>query len=56
MEFCLWNAMLGNSYGVLVGNLVRGAKTIVQIIPPFFIPFCLLAGFIVNMGILLVTF
>lgn len=42
--------MIGNSFGLLLGNLVRGAKTIVQVIPPFFVPFVILAGFIVNMG------
>ncbi len=52
MEFCLWNAMLGNTYGLLLGNLVRGVKTIVQVIAPFFVPFIILAGFLVNMSML----
>jgi hypothetical protein len=49
-EFCLWNAMTGNSFGLLMGTLARTVPTIVQVIPVFFVPFVLMAGFIVNTG------
>ena len=47
-EFCLWASMIGNSVGLFVGNLAKGVQTIMQLIPIFFVPPVLLAGFIVN--------
>lgn len=47
-EMVLWNSILGNSFGVLLGSMVRGIKTIVQLITIFFVPFAIMAGFIVN--------
>jgi hypothetical protein len=54
-ELCLWNALLGNSFGILLGSMVTGIKTIVQLITIFFVPFVLMAGFVVNTGTLGVT-
>lgn len=44
-------SLIGNSLGLMLGNVVvGGAKTIVQFIPILFVPFVLLAGFIINTG------
>ena len=47
-EFCLWASMIGNSLGLFAGNLAKGVQTIMQLMPIFFVPPVLLAGFIVN--------
>jgi hypothetical protein len=49
-EICIYCALLGNFYGVLLGSMVTGIKTIVQWITIFFVPFTIMAGFIVNTG------
>ena len=43
-------SLIGNSLGLMLGNMVGGTKTIVQFIPLLFVPFVLLAGFIINTG------
>jgi hypothetical protein len=44
-------SLIGNSLGLMLGNMVvGGAKSITQFIPIFFVPFVLLAGFIINTG------
>lgn len=52
MEFILLVAAIGNVMGVMLGNLVTGGgvKTIIEYIPIFMIPFPILAGFVVNTG------
>ena len=55
--FCVLNAVIGNLMGVLLGNAVTGGgiKTIVQYMPALIVPFPILAGFVVNTGILVIT-
>lgn len=43
-----YSVLLGNSVGLFLGNLVTGVKTIIQLVPLFFVPFIVLAGFVVN--------
>lgn len=47
-EMSIANSLLGNFFGVLLGSMVRGAKSIIIWITFFFVPFTIMAGFIVN--------
>ena len=49
-EVTLWHAVLGNSFGILTGNMARGIKAIVYLLPVFFMLFIFLAGLFVNTG------
>ena len=53
LELVLWVSLIANSFGLVLGCLVSGgAKTIVQYVPIFFVPFIILSGFILNTGTL----
>lgn len=45
-------ALMGNAIGMFIGNISSDHKTTVQFMPLFFVPFLILAGFIVNTGII----
>lgn len=50
-EYAILCALVGNSFGLLLGNLVTGGiRVIVNYLPVFFVPFAVLAGFVVNTG------
>ena len=44
----LLSSLMGNSFGLYIGNLSSDHKTVVQIMPLFFVPFLILAGFMAN--------
>lgn len=44
-------SLLGNAIGMFIGNISSDHKTTVQFMPLFFVPYLILAGFLVNTGI-----
>ena len=53
LEFGMWNMIIPNSIGIMVGSSVTTLRIVLMILPMFFIPMMLFAGIISNTGILL---
>lgn len=45
---CLLMSVLGGSLGLFAGTTSTDIKSVIQIMPLFFVPFILLAGFMIN--------
>ena len=52
LEFGMWNMIIPNSIGIMVGCSFRSTKVVITILPMFFIPMMLFAGIISNTGTL----
>ena len=53
LEFGMWNMIIPNSIGIMVGSSVTTLRIVLMILPMFFIPMMLFAGIISNTGIVL---
>lgn len=45
---CMLLSILGGSLGLFAGTTSTDIKSVIQIMPLFFVPFILLAGFMIN--------
>jgi hypothetical protein len=50
LEFGMWNMIIPNSVGIMVGSSFRNTKIVIMVLPMFFIPIILFAGIISNTG------
>jgi len=49
-EVLMFSAIIGNAVGMFVGNISRNYTRVLKIIPYFFLPVAILAGFFCNTG------
>lgn len=49
-EVLMFSSIMGNSVGMFVGNISKNYTRVLRIIPYFFLPLVILAGFFSNTG------